>query len=104
PGTNVYVFHEDATKPDVGGSPGNYSYSGAAVNRLDGQYLDTSQPIFKYYDADGNPLTMPVTGVANLRSIDAVGVTLRIRVHPHSPVVVISTRIHVRNVDYNPDN
>jgi len=104
PGTSVYAFHEDATKPDTGGSPGNYSYSGAPVNRLDGEYIDTSQPIFTYYDAAGNALAMPVAGNANLRSIDAVGVTLRIRVHPHSPVVVISTRIHVRNVDYNPNS
>ncbi len=104
PGTNVYAFHEDATKPDTGGSPGNYSYSGAPVNRLDGEYIDTSQPIFTYYDAAGNALAMPVAGNANLRSIDAVGVTLRIRVHPRSPVVVISTRIHVRNVDYNPNS
>jgi prepilin-type N-terminal cleavage/methylation domain-containing protein len=105
PGSNVSVFHEDATKPDVGGTPGNYTYSGAAVNRLDGQYIDTTQPIFSYYDADGTQiLPMPITGNANLRSIDAVGVTLRIRVHPRSPVVVISTRIHVRNVDYNPDS
>ena len=104
-GTNVYVFHEDSTKPDNGGSPGNYTYTtNATVSRLDGRYLDTSQPIFTYYDADGNALAMPVVGNANLRSIDAVGVTLRIRVHPRSPVVVISTRIHVRNVDYNPDS
>jgi len=103
-GTSVYAFHEDATKPDIGGSPGNYSYSGAPVNRLDGEYIDTSQPIFTYYDAAGNALAMPVAGNANLRSIDAVGVTLRIKVHPHSPVVVISTRIHVRNVDYNPNS
>ena len=26
-GTNVYVFHEDATAPDSGGSPGNYTYT-----------------------------------------------------------------------------
>jgi prepilin-type N-terminal cleavage/methylation domain-containing protein len=105
PGTSVYVFHEDATQPDVGGTPGNYSYSGAPVNRLDGQYIDTTQPIFTYYNAAGTQiLPMPITNNADLRSIDAVGVTLRIRVHPRSPSVVISTRIHVRNVDYNPNN
>src|SRR3984893_4267355 len=26
PGTNVYLFHEDATAPDAGGSTGNYAY------------------------------------------------------------------------------
>ena len=31
-GTNVYLFHEDSTPPDAGGSPGNYTYSGAGVD------------------------------------------------------------------------
>ena len=53
-GTNVYLFHEDATPPDTGGSPGNYTYTGAASTRIDGQYLDTSQPMFSYFDADGD--------------------------------------------------
>jgi prepilin-type N-terminal cleavage/methylation domain-containing protein len=105
PSTNVYVFHEDSTKPDTGGTPGNYAYTTAsAVSRLDGRYLDTSQPIFTYYNSDGTQLTAPVTGTANLRSIDSVGVNLRVRVHPNSPIVVISTLIHVRNVDYNPNS
>jgi hypothetical protein len=104
PGTSVYVFHEDSTQPDAGGSPGNYTYSGSPVNRLDGQYVDTSQPIFKYYDSDDQELVPPITSTADLRSIDAVQVTLRIRVRPNAPVVTISSKIHVRNVDYNPDN
>jgi prepilin-type N-terminal cleavage/methylation domain-containing protein len=103
PGTSVYVFHEDATQPDIGGTPGNYAYSGTVVNRLDGQYLDTTQPIFTYWRADGTQITpLPITTMAELRSIDAVAVTLRIRVRPNAPTVVISNRIHVRNVDYNP--
>ena len=103
-GTNVYVFHEDATKPDPGGAPGNYAYTIASpVSRLDGRYLDVSQPMFTYFDADGNQLATPITTLAGLRSIDAVGVNLRIRVHPRSPIVVIQTLIHVRNVDYNPN-
>jgi hypothetical protein len=105
PGTNVYVFHEDSTKADAGGSPGNYSYTTfSAVSRLDGRYLDTSQPIFSYFDADNNALTTPITTTAGLRSIAAVGINLRVRVRPLAPVVVISTLIHVRNVDYNPNS
>jgi prepilin-type N-terminal cleavage/methylation domain-containing protein len=101
-GTNVYLFHEDATAPDAGGSPGNYSYSGAASTRIDGQYIDTSQPIFSYYDANGNQLATPVAA-ANLNSIDSVGINLRVRVFPTAPVVVINTTVHVRNADYNPN-
>lgn len=74
------------------------------MNRLDGQYLDTTQPIFSYYTADDpiNPIAFPINTTAGLRSIDAVGVTLRIRVRPNAPTVMISTRVHIRNVDYNP--
>ena len=103
--TGVYVFHEDATPPNSGGSPGNYTYNLAnTVNRLDGQYLDATQPIFTYWRADGTQFTtMPITATADLRSIEAVGIKLRVRVHPQSPPVTIETRIHVRNVDYNPN-
>jgi hypothetical protein len=103
PATNVYLFHEDATPPDTGGSPGNYTYSGPASTRIDGQYLDTSQPIFSYFDADGNPIATPITTLAALRSIDIVGINLRVRVNTNAPIVVIQTQVHVRNVDYNPN-
>ncbi len=102
-GSNVYQFHEDATPPDTGGSPGNYVYSSPASTRIDGQYLDTTQPIFSYFDRDGNPIATPITTLANLRSIDVVGINLRVRVNPKAPIVVIQTQVHVRNVDYNPN-
>lgn len=102
-GTSVYAFHEDATAPDSY-NPGAYTYSGSPVNRLDGKYLDTSQPIFSYYTAadQTNAMAFPISTMSALRSIDAVGITLRVRVHPKSPTVVVTTRIHIRNVDYNP--
>jgi Tfp pilus assembly protein PilV len=104
PSTNVYVFHEDWQRANVGGSPGNYSYGTyPVINRLDGRYLDTSQPMFTYYDSDGNQLSTPITSAAVLRSIDAVAVNLRIKVRPRAPITVINSLIHIRNVDYNPD-
>jgi prepilin-type N-terminal cleavage/methylation domain-containing protein len=102
-GTTVYLFHEDSTPPDAGGSVGNYSYTGAAANRIDGKYIDTSQPIFSYYDLSGAAIATPINTVAALRSIDSVGINLRVRVTPTSPVVVINTTVHVRNTDYNPN-
>jgi prepilin-type N-terminal cleavage/methylation domain-containing protein len=104
PGTNVYLFHEDSTSPNAGGSPGNYTYSGSPKTRIDGQYLDTSQPIFTYFDTDGNPIATPITTTAALRSIDSVGINLRVRVTPSSPIVVINTTVHIRNTDYNPND
>jgi hypothetical protein len=103
PGTNVYLFHEDATPPNTGGSPGNYTYTGSGSTRIDGQYLDTSQPMFSYFDADGNAIPTPITTLAALRSIDVVAINLRVRVNPNAPVVVFQTQVHVRNVDYNPN-
>jgi prepilin-type N-terminal cleavage/methylation domain-containing protein len=103
-GTNVYLFHEDSTPPDSGGSPGNYTYSSAASTRIDGKYLDTSQPVFSYFDADGNAITTPITTPSSLRSIDTVGINVRVRVTPTAPIVVINSVVHVRNVDYNPNN
>jgi prepilin-type N-terminal cleavage/methylation domain-containing protein len=102
-GTNVYLFHEDSTAPDAGGSTGNYTYSGAASTRIDGKYIDTSVPIFSYFDADNNPIPTPITTVAGLRSIDSVAINLRVRVTPTSPVVVMNAVVHIRNTDYNPN-
>jgi prepilin-type N-terminal cleavage/methylation domain-containing protein len=103
-GTNVYLFHEDSTAPAAGGGPGNYTYTAAPSTRIDGKYLDTSQPIFSYFDANGTPIATPITTTAGLRSIDSVGINVRVRVTPTSPIVVISSVVHVRNVDYNPNN
>jgi prepilin-type N-terminal cleavage/methylation domain-containing protein len=102
-GTNVYLFHEDSTPPVAGGSPGNYTYTATPATRIDGKYLDTSQPIFSYFDADGNPITTPISTTASLRSIDSVGINIRVRVTPQAPIVVIQTTVHIRNVDYNPN-
>jgi prepilin-type N-terminal cleavage/methylation domain-containing protein len=102
-GSNVYLFHEDATPPDNGGSPGNYTYTSAASTRIDGQYLDTTQPIYSYFDADGVQIPTPITTTASLRSIDVVAINLRVRVNPSAPIVVFQTQVHVRNVDYNPN-
>ncbi len=102
--TNVYLFHEDSTAPNAGGSSGNYTYPATATTRIDGKYLDTTQPIFSYFDSDGTPIATPITTTANLRSINSVGINVRVRVNPKAPIVVINTTVHVRNVDYNPDN
>jgi hypothetical protein len=102
-GTNVYLFHEDATPPDAGGSTGNYSYTGTTSTRIDGKYLDTTQPIFSFYDSDNNAIATPITTIAALRSIDAVGINLRVRVTPNSPIVVMNSTVHIRNTDYNPN-
>jgi hypothetical protein len=106
PGTNVYVLHEDATAPDPGGSPGNYFYTlNPSVPRLDGRYVDTSQPMFTYYDRNGVQLdpNTTLTTLAGRRSIDQVAINLRVRVRPNAPLVGVKTLVHIRSVDYNPN-
>ncbi|MCU1467257.1 MAG: hypothetical protein JWM72_3185 [Actinomycetia bacterium] len=104
-GTNVYAFHEDSTSPDAGGSAGNYTYTGTPISRIDGQFLDPSQSLFTFYAANSDTAIDPatLTTVSDLRSIESVGITLRVRVRPNAPTVVVQTRIHLRNVDYNPN-
>jgi type II secretory pathway pseudopilin PulG len=104
PGTNVYLFHEDSLPPNAGGSVGNYTYTGTPSSRIDGKYIDTTQPLFSYFDADGNAIPTPITTTAGLRSIDSVALNLRVRVTPRSPIVVINTIVHIRNTDYNPND
>jgi hypothetical protein len=116
-GTNVWQLREDATGPDSGGSIGNYTFTGTEVNRIDGKYLDTSVPIFTYYTYDSTDPTKLValptsslpldfndpTDVGALQSIVAIGMKIRVRVTPTSPVAQIETMVHIRNIDYNPD-
>jgi len=116
-GTNVWQLREDATGPDAGGSTGNYTFTGAEAARIDGKYLDTSQPMFTYYRYDtANPtqlVAIPATSLplnwsdpadrAAMQSIVAVGMKVRVRVTPTSPIAQIESRVHIRNIDYNPD-
>ena len=90
-------------RPTAGGSTGNYTLLRTSSTRIDGKYLDTTQPIFSYFDANGNADHHADHDHPGLRSIDSVGINLRVRVTPTSPIVVINTTVHVRNTDYNPN-
>jgi type II secretory pathway pseudopilin PulG len=100
-GTSVADFHEDANFADANSAP-NYTYNSVTKVRIDGRYVTTAANIFTYYDRNGTQLTTPITTLAALRSIDVVGVTLTTQVTPTAPKTTVVTRIHVRNVDYNP--
>ncbi len=77
---------------------GNYTYTTSPINRIDGKYLDTSQPIFSYYTATDpvNAIPIPITTLTGLRSIDSVGINAarpcasafarrgHLDAHPHS--------------------
>ncbi|HZQ26262.1 MAG TPA: hypothetical protein VFA94_01065 [Acidimicrobiales bacterium] len=105
PGTTVAAFHEDQTPPDAGSAP-NYTYNGVAQPRITGKYVDTAGVIFKYYSNAGGVLTQlptPITTLTALRSIETITITLVTHVTPTSPATTLTTSVHVRNVDYNPN-
>jgi hypothetical protein len=111
PSTTVKVFHEDIQQADTGGVPDNYTYlNNPVINRINGKYIDDSQPMFQYFTADeaakpnGTPIPTPITTTLALKSIEVVQISIRVRVTPTSPTVVIQSRVHIRNVDYNPNN
>ena len=55
-------------------------------------------------DANRLQIPTPITTLAGLRSIAAVGINLRVQVRPRAPSVVVNTMVHIRNVDYNPNS
>lgn len=95
-----YDVHEDSTQADAGSAP-NWTYTGPAVTRIDGRYVDDSTPIFTYYDAAGAVLPAPVS---DLVDIESVGILLTTRVTPTGPPTTLLVRVHLRNVDYNPQD
>ena len=76
----------------------------AASTRIDGKYLDTSQPIFSYYDAQRERRSpTPITTAPTCAASTASASTSASACTPTAPIVVINTLVHVRNVDYNPN-
>jgi hypothetical protein len=106
PGTNVNAFHEDQTPVTPNSSP--YTWNAANLQvRLDGQYIDTTVPtIFTYFDNNNQALLPDGTGALDAGqrlNIDSVGITLTTRILPGAPASTITTLVHIRNVDYNPN-
>ncbi len=105
-GSTINAFHEDSLKVTAGSNP--FAWTGTPQTRLDGQYVDTTVPtIFTYFDINGVQLAFvgspPALALADLSNIDSVGITLTTRIYPNAPATTITTLVHIRNVDYNPN-
>jgi hypothetical protein len=105
-GSTVNAFHEDSLKVDSAATP--YQWTGTVRSRLDGEYVDTTTPtIFTYFDINGVQLVFVGSPLAlaagDLSNVDSIGITLTTRIRPTSPATTITTLVHVRNVDYNPN-
>ena len=89
--------------PDVGSTAPDYTYTGAPTLRYVGKYVanTTAQPIFQYYDVDGNQLTTPLNA-SSLLAVYSVKVTLVVRKQTTLPVraVTVVNQVRLPNVDY----
>ncbi|MHB1488619.1 MAG: PulJ/GspJ family protein [Acidimicrobiales bacterium] len=121
PGTNVSVFHEDQEQPQAGGSLNNYTYlygsQATYATRDIGDYVDSTLPIYQYFDSagrpvvhtdhsaitDANPLQASIPAdIPLLDSIYSVQVTITSHITPTSPATTVTNRIFLRNAGYNP--
>lgn len=121
PGTHVSVFHEDQEQPLPGGSLNNYIYlygSQATYTTRDvGEYIDSTLPIYQYFNSAGNPVVhsdnSPITDanplqasvpadIPLLNSIYSVQITIHLHITPTSPATTVTNRIFLRNAGYNP--
>jgi hypothetical protein len=89
--------------PDVGSVAPNYTYTGAPTLRFVGKYVanTAAQPLFEFYDVDGNTLTTPLSS-SSLLAVYSVRVTLVVRKQTTLPVraVTVVNQVRLPNVDY----
>ncbi|HEY3723177.1 MAG TPA: prepilin-type N-terminal cleavage/methylation domain-containing protein [Acidimicrobiia bacterium] len=95
---------EQVTKPDAASVPPAYTYNGAATNRFVGRFIanTASNPIFRYFDSNGNELTPePLSATARL-GVDSVQIMLSIRKSTTLKVAntTLLNTVRLPNVDY----
>lgn len=95
---------EQVTKPDASSVPPAYTYNGAATNRFVGRYIANaaSNPIFRYYDSNGNELTAAPLSASDRLAVDSVQVMLSIRKSTSLKVAntTLVNTVRLPNVDY----
>jgi type II secretory pathway pseudopilin PulG len=95
---------EEVVKPDASSVPPAYTYNGATSRRYVGRYVANAadNPIFRYYDANGNEMTAVPLSAANRLAVHSVEITLSIRRTTTFQVGSTTLRNTVRlpNVDY----
>jgi hypothetical protein len=95
---------EEVIKPNATSVPPNYTYTGTPSRRFVGRYVanGAGQPIFKYYDVDGNVLATTPLSSSDRLAVRSVEITLSIRRATAFPVANTTIVNHVRlpNLDY----
>lgn len=95
---------EEVVKPDAASVPPNYAYNGTASRRFVGRYVANaaSEPIFRYYDVDGDELTPVPLSATNRLAVSSVQITLSIRRSTSFPIAntTLVNTVRLPNVDY----
>jgi hypothetical protein len=95
---------EEVVKPDASSVPPAYTYNGAATKRFVGRFVanPASEPIFRYYDTNGDELTNVPLSATDRLAVNSVKITLSIRkstTFPIASTTLINT-VRLPNVDY----
>jgi hypothetical protein len=84
--------------------PPAYTYNGAATNRFVGRFIanTATNPIFRYYDSNGNELTAAPLSASDRLAVDSVQVMLSIRKSTSLKVAntTLLNTVRLPNVDY----
>ena len=89
----------------AGGTAPNYTYTGTPVTRLVGHYVanDAANPLFTYYDDDGDPLSPVPLDAAKRLAVKQVGITLAVKRTStfNDEVTTVVNRVRLPNLDYS---
>ena len=95
---------EEVVKPAASSVPPNYTYNGTPTRRFVGRYIANaaSQPIFRYFDADGDELVPTPLSASHRLAVNSVQITLSIRRSTSFPIAntTLVNTVRLPNVDY----
>jgi hypothetical protein len=105
---HIFIDSSSQLKEEVWAGTGtkpNYTFPGSPKTRLVGRYVanDASNPIFEYFDDDGNVLPAPLSA-SDLLAVNGVRITLRVKKTRSAPSVATTTvinRVRLPNQDYD---
>jgi hypothetical protein len=95
---------EEVVKPGAASVPPAYTYNGVPTKRFVGRYVANavSQPIFRYFDANGTELVATPLSAGDRLSVNSVQITLSIRRSTSFPIAntTLVNTVRLPNFDY----
>jgi hypothetical protein len=94
----------DVVKPGAASVPPAYTYLGAPARRYVGRYVANAanNPIFRYYDSDGDELTATPLSANDRLAVESIKITLSIRRTTTFQIdnTTLVNTVRLPNVDY----